>query len=448
MTVRILVGDSRDRLREISDESVHAVVTSPPYWGLRCYGVDGQLGLERTPQEYVEKQLEVFREVRRVLRSDGSLWLNIADSYVDDGGSGAQGATGQRADRRHTQRSLGKKRVTRPGLNGAGATQAHALRADEAGRWGEGLKPKDLAGIPERLVLALQADGWWWRGRVAWVKPNPMPGSQKDRCTSSWEYVYHLTKSEDSYFDWFAIAEETTGTAHPRGRGVNPKSSADAPGSRQNPSFSAAVRGVEDIRFPRDVWTIHTDGFAGAHFATFPRELARRAIAAATSEIGVCGACGAPWTRLMQRAGVELPLLNETIEREKAPRGRRPSGWSHGTGRRHDERAGRYKGKHSTTAPQASGRKILQSVADARAAGGDHDNPFGGWEHVGWRRTCTCPHTPPQPATVLDPYGGAGTTGLVAQQLGRDAVLVEISPKYAAMAQRRMPALFSKVTVA
>ena len=177
----ILCGDSLAVLRTIPDESVHCCVTSPPYWGLRDYGVPGQLGLERTPEEYVAKMVEVIREVRRVLRKDGTLWLNLGDSYWGSG-CGPSGNFGV-PDETRANNSKGKKYPPN-----------------------DTIKPKDLVGIPWRVAFALQADGWWLRQDIIWAKPNPMPESVTDRCTKSHEYIFLLSKSAKYYYDSEAVS--------------------------------------------------------------------------------------------------------------------------------------------------------------------------------------------------------------------------------------------------
>ena len=169
MSITILTGDCRDVLRTLPDDSVHCCVTSPPYFGLRDYGVDGQMGLEATPDEYIAGMVEVFREVRRVLRDDGTLWLNIGDSYANDGKWG--GSTGGKATKAlHGATGIGRRKTT------------------------TGLKPKDLIGIPWMLAFALRADGWYLRQDIIWAKPNPMPESVRDRCTKAHEYLFLLSK--------------------------------------------------------------------------------------------------------------------------------------------------------------------------------------------------------------------------------------------------------------
>lgn len=251
MTVRVLTGDCRQILATLPDESVHCVVTSPPYFGLRDYGVDGQIGLEETPTAFMAEMVAVFREVRRVLRKDGTLWLNLGDSYA--GSWGAQ-----------------SKRTT-PGEISRNSVTNHPKRAKQTGTIREaGLKPKDLIGIPWRVAFALQADGWWLRQDIIWSKPNPMPESITDRCTKAHEYLFLLTKSERYHFDAKAIAEQTR---CPRGPG-NVRPVRDLPGERDggNANLRGSLHeiGPREVRNKRSVWTVPTAPFSEAHFATFP----------------------------------------------------------------------------------------------------------------------------------------------------------------------------------
>jgi len=323
MTVRILIGDVRDQLRTLPAESVHCVITSPPYFGLRDYGVEGQIGLEPTPAEFVAVLVDVFREVRRVLRDDGTLWLNLGDSYANDGKWGG-----------HT-----------------GGKHAAALHASPIGRNKRytGLKPKDLIGIPWRVAFALQADGWYLRQDIIWHKPNPMPESVQDRCTKSHEYLFLLSKSERYYFDREAIAEPVSSDPNsPRNQwdtkdydvpGQKPQKRVSRSGNLERKPGTA--RGCPDgtgsnvcgsvlwegsTRNKRSVWTVATKPFSEAHFATFPPSL-----------IEPCILAGCP-------------------------------------------------------------------------AGG----------------------------VVLDPFFGAGTTGLVADRLQRDCIGIELNPQYAEIARRRI----------
>lgn len=271
------VGDCRALMRRMIADGVRVqcVVTSPPYWGLRTFGMDGQYGLERTWQRHVARMRSTFRLVRELLADDGVLWLNYGDSYSPDG-------------------------------DGANRRRQH------------GLKPKDMVGMPWRVALGLQDDGWYLRSEVIWAKPNPMPESVTDRPTKSHEHIFLLTKSARYFYDAAAIREPANGNAHARGGGVNPKARtkvagwAQGPGdhdmlkhaakdagritqglkdstkfgrgpgfrNKQNESFSAAVNELVDERNVRTVWSIPTEAFNAAHFATFPRALVRRCVLA------------------------------------------------------------------------------------------------------------------------------------------------------------------------
>jgi DNA modification methylase len=337
MTVTIRHGDCRDVLRTLPDESVHCCVTSPPYFGLRDYGVDGQIGLEDTPDAFVDEMVSVFREVKRVLRDDGTLWLNLGDSYA------ASGRGGNPEDSKHQKQ--GSNRGSRQFF------QSEAVAAGVIGRkWvkpPEGYKPKDLIGVPWLVAFALRSDGWYLRQDIVWAKPNPMPESVRDRCTRSHEYIFMLSKSRAYHYDAHAIAEDAiyaglanqdeTGFKNPRsfnGKYKDGYRSSDKQRghSRRHAGFNDRWDAMERAeqcsgkRNKRSVWNVATKPFAGAHFATFPPDL-----------IEPCILAGCP-------------------------------------------------------------------------AGG----------------------------TVLDPFGGAGTTGVVADRLGRDAILIELNPDYAAIADRRI----------
>jgi len=236
-------GDALTVLRALPTGSVHCCVTSPPYWGLRDYECAGQLGQERTPEEFIATLVEVFRDMRRVLRPDGTLWLNLGDSY----------------------------------------------------------RAKQLLGLPWRMAFALQSDGWYLRSDIVWAKPNPIPEAGTDRPTKAHDYLFLLSASERYYYDAFAIREHVAGTAGSRGAGRGPKSRIGAKGCRNNAKFSAALVGRVFRRNKRSVWTVPTHKFHGAHFATFPPELVQPCIRAGTSEHGVCAACGAPWRREVRR---------------------------------------------------------------------------------------------------------------------------------------------------
>lgn len=386
MTVRIINADVITGLRSLPDNSVHMVMTSPPYWGLRDYGEEGQLGLEATLGEHIEKMVAVFREVRRVLRPDASVWLNYGDCYA-----------------------------TTPNGRSAAATKAagkddRTFRDKPFSTVGGVLKPKDLCLAPYRLAIALQEDGWWVRSKVTWGKPSAMPDSSgKHRPSVAFEEVFLLTKTAKAYYDHEAVAQPVSGNTnsrvnrnwkapdnwntepgahgdfHPRGRekgrrpGVTPKSAPENSGIRANKSFHASTTAPVDSRYLRNyepapvaVWEVASKPFPGAHFATFPPELVSLCIAAGTSGGGVCSCCGAPLARV--------------------------------SAARHPD--GRFTGK----------------AADA----------------VEWKPDCACGPFTPFPATVLDPFGGAGTVGMVAERMGRDSILIDISSDYCEMAEDRI----------
>lgn len=346
---QILIGDCIDMMRTLPDESVHTCITSPPYFGLRDYGVEGQIGLEETPAEFIQRLVEVFREVRRVLRKDGTAWVNMGDSYA--GSWGAQG------------RPQGDGQ-----MSGRSVTSARQINASPRFRTGTGvrgrelgLKSKDLMGMPWRLAFALQEDGWYLRQDIIWNKKNPMPESVRDRCTKSHEYIFLLSKSRRYYFDQEAILEPCSPNTHARlaqdlqnqigserangggktngtmkavarkSNGVGWGHGTDAAKRQRgrvkdNDSMDSALAIMPELRNKRSVWDVPTHSFKGAHFATFPPDLIRP-----------CVLAGCP------RGGL-----------------------------------------------------------------------------------------------VLDPFGGAGTTGVVAMQEGRRSILCELNPEYAALARARL----------
>jgi len=343
--IKIITGDCRDVLRTMPDESVHCVVTSPPYWGLRDYGIAGQLGMEDSLGEYVDTMVAVFREVRRVLRKDGTLWLNLGDSYASSINGRDAAETKEIGN---DDRTFRDKPFSTIGPIDRG--KRTASRYDGGQNFVEFLKPKDLCGIPWRVAFALQADGWWLRQDIIWSKPNPMPESIRDRCTKSHEYLFLLAKNKRYYFDQEAISEPVTNTTIERlsqptldqqegswrvpGKTNGPFKAAKprfgTPGGKAAIAYGSMVSGKEYTangkRNKRSVWEITTQPFSETHFATFP-----------------------------------IALIEPCIK------------------------------------------------AGCRVGG-----------------------------TVLDPFSGAGTTGLVADRLGRNAILIELNPKYVEMAERRI----------
>ena len=443
----LIQGDARHL--PLRDVSVQCVVTSPPYWGLRDYGLlplvwddpggcehewgeqgrsgqrqrsgadcglhegratnkladnitlnpqtgafcsrcsawRGVLGLEPTSDLYVQHLVEIFREVKRVLRDDGTVWLNLGDSY----------ASGDRS----TYRS------------GISDNKGHLVQNDQARpRTPSGLKPKDLVGIPWRVAFALQADGWWLRSDIIWSKPNPMPESVTDRPTKSHEYLFLLSKSATYYYDAKAIKEEAEsypgkmpdgwdtgdgahGTIHRQGREKGRKQ--DLVGDPRYTGFNARYEPVP-LRSRRTVWEIATAPFPEAHFATFPSDLVKPCVLAGTSERGACAGCGGPWER----------------QTETEYRKNRPSAGNDPRSRNEDR------------------------LDTARGHGGwQGNNLLADVKTLGWRPTCACEMETTRPCLVLDPFAGAGTVPLVAQNLGRVGIGVELKGEYLAMAQKR-----------
>ena len=378
----IHVGDCLKTLRTFPDASVQCCVTSPPYWGLRDYGHDGQIGLELTPEAYVARMVEVFREVRRVLRDDGTLWLNLGDSY-------STSPPGKCEDPFKTTTTAEGCRVSRNQIN------ARESCANRPRRTYGNLKPKDLVGIPWRVAFALQADGWWLRQDIIWHKPNPMPESVRDRCTKAHEYVFLLTKSGTYFYDAEAVKEPMAEDSYRLSkRIVSPHKMSGQFGCetkmgfhKYNPSATGRNR--------RSVWTITTKPYSGAHFAVMPPDLVEPCIKAGTSEEGCCPACGKPWERV---------VVNHGYSKADQPSAR----------------------KSAESNPSNQGDAM-------RCVGGGH------WvkETTGWRAACTCGGSP-VPCTVLDPFAGSGTTLAVAAELGRSGIGCELNPEYITLAERRI----------
>ena len=333
-------GDARIMLEELPSASVHMCVTSPPYYALRDYDEDGQIGLESTPEQYVDRLVSVFGEVKRVLRNDGTLWLNLGDTYID----------------------------------------------------------KELLGVPWMVANALRQDGWKLRSEIIWWKPDAMPESISDRPGRDHEHVFMFSKQDRYFYD--IDAERVPHKIDGRKK-TTVKQGANSVQHRDGERWPNGGRNM------RTVWEITTENFPGAHFAVFPRELARRCISLATSAKGVCGVCGAQWTRVVEASG-------ESVQQRQS---RQPERWVNGKG----------------IAPRSDGGNVQQGV---RLKKEDATR-----ETVGWMPSCQCEYwrlakhgagfVPVELAkpVVLDPFMGSGTTALVARAHARACVGIELSEK-------------------
>ena len=330
-------GDCLEVMRGMPSDSVDCVVTSPPYWGLRDYGAEGQLGLERTPEEYVANMVNVFREVRRVLKPSGTCWLNLGDSYAGSWGAQSRGGPPSESSTLRGNGHVGGG----PKAKSLSAVQIAAHpKGTHTGSWVNGrtdLKPKDLVGIPWRVAFALQADGWYLRSDIIWAKPNPMPESVTDRPTKSHEYLFLLTKSPRYYFDADAVREEARPESAERyaagykqfGVGQFNGSPTDKRGPKEIKAEHLAHLTGRNIR---SVWTIATRPYPGAHFAVFPPELPERCIKAGSPTGGVVmdpfggsGTVGMVANRLSRRA-ILIDLNPEYLEQQMKRNAQTPLG--------------------------------------------------------------------------------------------------------------------------
>jgi DNA modification methylase len=343
---------------------------------LRDYGVEGQIGLESTPEEYVKNMIAVFREVRRVLRDDGTVWLNLGDSYA---GSSMTGGVGSGT-------IAGTQQGTAKGVD----IRFTAKRND-------GLKSKDLIGIPWRVAFALQADGWYLRQDIIWHKPNPMPESIKDRCTKSHEYVFLLSKSARYYYDNEAIKEKSAnlGQTQIRFGGTKYGDSDDV----HHQTKSGEIYSDTGYRNKRSVWTVTTKPFKEAHFAVFPPDLIRPCILAGCPE-KACPKCGSPWKRVIEQP--DFPNVEDSeVDR-----------FGNGKAGIHRKIGGQY-------------QKWL-----------DKNPP----RFIGWESTCSCEVTEKDtaPGVVLDPFMGSGTTGEVALKTNRRCIGIELNKEYKKIIDKRL----------
>jgi len=528
-------GDALATLRGLPADHFHCVVTSPPYLWLRDYGVEGQIGLEDTVEEYLDKIIEIFREVRRVLRPDGTVWLNLGDTYATMGSGSLKGSTldgSRQVESRKVDRQLRSAEVVRSsthGKHGYADGRERPARGEVAG-----LKEKDLIGVPWRVALALQADGWWLRSDIIWAKANPMPESVADRPTRAHEYVF-LTKAKRYYYDAVAIQEEAIYGDHPR-NGTPDLAPIQAPGQpaqtglthlrragtkvagrnsranvdrdavhgtwKQDAIAKSTYVGFNDrwdarvaagtaptMRNKRSVWTLATEAFPEAHFATFPTELVKPCVLAGTSEHGCCPTCGAPFQRVVEKQFEPQGDVSEEAGlrgagRQKSYEDAGPNRWDwdgYPRGNTHVTtlgwrptctcfamvavdaiRAGTSEAgccrrcgapfqrvvekQFEASDAGHSARYEGMATPDLKVAEGDEaadgrQSLPAGVTHVttmGWQPSCGCAALPTVPCRVLDPFAGAGTTLLVALRLGREATGIELKPEYAALARRRV----------
>lgn len=495
----LLHADALDGLRAIPDASIHCIVSSPPYFGLRDYGlprqvwggdpncdhqwetiwvanqntgggvsrkqatnrgsfsteprrdggplpvkVDGPrghhsdfcalcgawkgclgleplhccgswaMGEEPCSHCYICHVRMIFRELWRVLRTDGTIWWNMGDSYAGSGGAGGDYAPGGLREGQPRYQGTGKQLAGGRGRRGPSGKHSPdcGIPEERSNRFAmPGLKPKDLMGMPWRTALALQADGWWLRSDIVWAKGNPMPESVRDRPTRSHEYIFLFTKSQQYYYDMDAIREphaEDSKARVQRGHHRTGHKWEDGPGSQTIANdLSQALH--PSGRNRRTVWQVNTKPFKGAHFATFPPGLVEPCILAGTSERGCCPSCGAPYARVVEKG--------EPLAEWQASCGADENGEYHGQAQKEYEESG------------------VQNASDvkARILAGMRER-----RTVAWSPACNCDAGEPIPCTVLDPFNGSGTTGAVALQHGRRYIGIDLNPEYLQLAVDRI----------
>ena len=417
MDYRIIEGDCIEGMRRLEGQSVNCVVTSPPYFGLRDYGHDGQIGLEASPDAFVAKLVEVFREVRRVLRDDGTVWLNLGDSYA---GSGKE----RNADGSHQE---GGKQGTSRGTIEGKLVKTHAPDC----------KPKDLIGIPWRVAFALQADGWYLRQDIIWHKPNPMPESVRDRCTKAHEYVFLLSKGPRYYFDSEAMKE-------PAAKGAAGSSFNTGKTAVHQLSRSSDAERIEDgTRNRRSVWTVATKPYKGAHFATFPPDLIRPCILAGCPPKGKRCDCDEVIASPTGSGPIEDPTMQTGRAGMNRPRrddeGTRPVTRREQRHEAIEMKASPHRAEMERECGPAFAHYIRTDRSGARPLPHDIRKKY---MEAGWITAAPpCTHPIEEAGTVLDPFGGSGTTALVALEEGRKAVLCELNTDYIALAHKRLEGL-------
>lgn len=449
-TVTVIQGDALEQLKALPDRSVHMIVSSPPYWGLRSYLPKDhplkrfEIGTEKTPEEFVAKLVAVFREGRRVLRDDGTLWVNMGDSYSGSGNGGNQGYSP------HIKRKTN-----------SGSLSVRSVKRDA-------FKPKDLVGVPWMLAFALRADGWYLRQDIIWSKPSCMPESVTDRCTKSHEYIFLLSKSAQYFYDAEAIKERASVTTLRRaeqGTWLNleegPTKGFPGQADRNRAQMNRELRdkllnGETIMANKRSVWTVNSAGYMEAHFATFPPELIKPCILAGTSAKGACADCGAPWERIIESQPMvidrsdRIPFDGHSTRSSGhmvSPPKSETLGWQPTC-----ECHGKLVRKTVMLPPRISGEAAGQWGADSNGeynGESQKDHPEGIQDASALKKRIIDNATRPRqvtrivyesdlpldqhktiPCAVLDPFGGSGTVGQVSLENGRSAVLIELNPEY------------------
>ena len=436
--IKIFEGDCLETLKKVKTNTVNTCITSPPYWGLRDYGTaeweggdlncdhnsaklksrydydlskattgthkgtkkgtdqakwknicpdcgavnkDKQLGMEDTPEEFVENLVNVFKEVKRVLRDDGTVWLNLGDSYAGN-----------------------SSRASNNGRAGYGTEREGVFN-----KTGQGLKNKDLVGIPWRVAFALQQDGWYLRQDIIWHKPNPMPESVTDRCTKAHEYIFLLSKSSKYYYDNEAIKEDS------KYYGKDKRSDAGNiryEGKRTEGSDNLAQQSfvtINEKKNKRSVWTVTTKPFKGSHFATFPIDLIAPCVLAGCPE-KICVDCSEPYVRKIESVSIKRNQLPKNDSRY---------------------RPNLYDGNY----------KDINGKADAG---------YNQTKDLGLKKQCNCKTNETKGGTVLDPFGGSSTTGIFASANNRNSIMCELNKEYIEIAKNRINkdlGMFAKIEV-
>jgi len=375
--IKILQGNCIDKIKELDDNSIDCVVSSPPYFGLRDYGVDGQFGLEKTYHDYLANTVKVFETFKPKLKDTATIWWNVGDSYHNYRPTNNKQGMYKKPD--YPKQSIAGNRQDLP---------KHSLKRNQ--RYQE-IKEKDLMMIPNRVAIALQDDGWYIRSEIIWHKPNPMPESVRDRPTSCHEKIWLITKNKKYYYDAESIKEPVI---TPK----NTKSGCKFGGNKTTKELNATISGKKweysSTRNKRNVWTITTKPFKEAHFATFPKDLIEPCIKAGCPE-KVCIECGTPYLRNFKiittpKRETRNNMVNVIPGRDK---------------------------------PTRMNSKNMESLIK---------------ENLGFKKDCNCKTDKFESGVVLDPFGGSGTTGIVAALNNRNAILIELNQNYIDIANKRI----------